>query len=57
MTLERWFINAFYHENYRDYLKARKSDYCKVQLEWTYFLDSLCKDGKITQSQYNNAVF
>lgn len=23
------------------------------ELEWSYFIDYLCKDGVITQSQYN----
>ena len=26
------------------------------ELEWSYFIDGLCKDGEITLSQYENWV-
>lgn len=57
MTLKRRFINECYNGNYKNYLKARKADYCKVQFEWSCFIDSLCKNGEITLRQYENATF
>lgn len=57
MTLKRRFINEYYNGNYKAYLRARKADYCKVQFEWSCFIDSLCKNGEITQRQYDNATF
>ena len=55
--LKRAFINTFYDGNYKEYLKAREADYCKVQFEWSYWVDLLCKDGEITQKQYDRAIF
>jgi len=57
MTIKSRFINEIYNGDYNAYRKARKDDYCKVQLEWSYFIDSLCKNGEITQKQYNNVTF
>ena len=45
MTIKRMFINEVYGGDYKKYLKARKDDYCKVQFEWSCFIDSLCKSG------------
>lgn len=56
MSLKRRFINEYYGSN-KEYLKARKDDYCKVQFEWSCFIDTLCKNGEITQKQYESAVF
>lgn len=56
-TLKRRFINEMYNGNYAAYLRARKQDYCKVQFEWSCWIDSLCKNGEITQKQYGNATF
>lgn len=59
MTLrevKRQFISCYYGTKSR-YLYARRKDYCKVQFEWSCFIDGLCKDGQITQKQYDNAVF
>lgn len=57
MTLKRRFINEIYDGDYKRYLRERKADYCKVQLTWAYYIDSLCKYGQITQAQYDRAVF
>lgn len=57
MTLKGRFINDFYNGDYGAYGKARKSDYCKVQFEWSCYIVSLCKSGENTQRQYNNATF
>ena len=57
MTIKRMFINDIYNGDYKKYLRARKADYCKVQFEWTCYIDYLCKSGIITQKQYNNATF
>jgi hypothetical protein len=57
ITLKRKFINEMYDGNYTAYLRARKQDYCKVQFEWSCWIDSLCKNGEITQKQYDNITF
>lgn len=57
MTLKGYFIQAVYNGDYGAYLKARNDDYCKVQFEWSCFIDSLCKAREITQRQYDNATF
>lgn len=46
-TLKRRFINEMYGD-YKSYLRARKDDYCKVQYEWSCWIDSLCKAGEIS---------
>lgn len=56
-TLKRHFINECYNGDYKAYLRARKADYCKVQLKWLYWIDSLCKNGEITQRQYDKVTF
>lgn len=59
MTLrqaKRLFIDAFYGSD-KEYRKARKDDYCKAQLAWSCFIDGLCKDGYITDKQYDLATF
>ncbi|MEG0471366.1 MAG: hypothetical protein RR588_03435 [Solibacillus sp.] len=57
MTLKGHFISEVYNGDYGAYRKARNTDYCKVQLEWSCFIDSLCKCGEITQCEYDNATF
>lgn len=57
MTLKRRFINEVYDGDYKRYLRERKEDYCKVQFAWSCYIDGLCKDGQITQKQYNRSVF
>lgn len=57
MTLKRQFMEEVYTGDYKAYLKTRKQDFCKVQFEWPCFIDSLCKNGIITQKQYENAIF
>lgn len=36
------------------YLSNGKYDYCTVQLMWTEYVDGLCKEGEITQKQFDN---
>ena len=55
-TLKRRFINEMYGD-YKSYLRARKDDYCKVQHEWSCWIDSLCKAGEISQKVYDRATF
>lgn len=57
MTLKGYFIQVVYNGDYGAYRKARNNDYCKVQFEWSCFIDSLGKAGEITQRQYDNATF
>jgi len=57
MTLKRRFVIEVFNSDYTAYLRARKDDYCKVQFQWSCFIDSLCKNGEITQSQYDRATF
>lgn len=54
--IKRLFVLEFYG-SMSAYKAARKNDYCKVQLEWSCFIDSLCRTGVITQAQYNSATF
>ena len=56
-TLKRRFINEMYDGDYGAYLKARKQDYCKVQFEWSCWMDSLCRNSEITLKQYENVTF
>lgn len=59
MTLretKRLFIQEYYGTE-KAYRKARKEDYCRVQFNWTCFMDSLCKQGLITEKQWNKATF
>jgi len=56
-TLRRRFIDEVFDGDYKTYLKARQDDYCKVQFEWSCWIDALCKDGEITQKQYEQATF
>lgn len=51
------FIQLFYNGDKQLYRKARKDDYCKVQLEWSTWLDGLAKSGEITQKQWEKALF
>lgn len=32
---------------------AKKKDYPAVQFDWSCYKDRLCKDGEITQKQYD----
>lgn len=57
MTLKRRFINEVYNGDYKKYLWERKADYCKVQLEWSIYIDCLCRNKEITLRQYQNATF
>jgi len=57
MTLKRRFINEIYGGNYQMYLRERKADYHKVHFEWSCYIDSLCKNGEISQRKYDNATF
>jgi hypothetical protein len=57
LSLKRQFINEVYNGDFTAYRHARKSDYCKAQFEWACWIDMLCKDGLITQKEYNNATF
>ena len=55
-TLKRRFINEVYGD-YKLYLRDRKDDYCKVQFEWSCWIDGLCKAGEISQKVYERATF
>ena len=37
--------------------KALKQDYLAVQASWEQYIDSLQRDGHITETQYNNWLF
>lgn len=51
------FILYYFGGDEKAYRKARRNDYCKVQFEWSCFIDSLCKNGEITPKQYDKATF
>ena len=55
--IKHMFIEACYDGDRGAYLRARRADYLKVQFEWSCFVDALCKDGTITQRQYDRALF
>ena len=55
--IKRAFIETYYNWDRGAYKKARNADYCKVQFEWSCYIDLLCKNGEITQRQYDNATF
>lgn len=57
ITLKTRFINEVYNGDKNAYLKARQDDYCKVQFEWSCWIDALCKNGEITQQHYERATF
>lgn len=48
------FVETYYPDNLRQALKA---DRLAVQTAWEVFIDSLCKNGDITQEQYDSWVF
>lgn len=54
--IKKLFIATCYNTR-GEYLSERKRDYCAAQLRWSCFVDYLCKDGQITQRQYDNATF
>lgn len=56
-TLKRRFINEVYEGDYRKYLQARRDDYCKVQYQWTCWMDALCKTGEISQKAWDKTTF
>lgn len=56
MTRKREFI-LLYYGNDKQYLRARKADYRKVQFNWSCWLDELRKSGEITQKEYDSATF
>lgn len=43
-------------ENLIDY-GHKHEQVSKVQFEWSCFIDSLCKNGEITQRQYDRVTF
>lgn len=53
---KRLFINEVYGTD-KKYRQARREDYYKVQFEWTCFIDTLCKDGQVSQRTWNTATF
>lgn len=50
------FIETYYQTS-KALHKALKTDRLAVQYEWECFVDSLCRDGNITQDQYNSWTF
>lgn len=55
--IKKLFIAEVYNGDKGEYLRARNADRCKVQFEWACFIDALCKNGEITQEQYERATF
>lgn len=50
------FIETYYGDE-KELKAALKQDWYAVQYEWEVFMDSLCKNGDITDEQYNTWVF
>lgn len=57
IDIKKAFIRDCFNGNKEAYKKARKDDYCKVQLEWAFYIDSLCRNGEITLKQYETVEF
>lgn len=60
MRLKKEFTKYFVQSYFGDESKlkaALKQDWYAVQYAWSIFIDSLCKNGEITQEQYNSWVF
>lgn len=57
MTMKQ--VNKEFVETYygcwEKFKEARKKDYCKVQYEWSCYIDELVKDGILTPRQWHNA--
>ena len=47
------FVEEFYKDKY-NLARARDNDAIKVNVEWGEFIDMLCKNGQITDRQYEN---
>lgn len=41
----------------KTFIQENKNDKIKVNTEYQWYLDSLCKSGLITQKQWQNASF
>lgn len=41
----------------KKFRQALKADWLAVQFDWSCFIDSLCKNGDITQQQYESWLF
>lgn len=54
---KRQFIMDVYGGDMNRYKAERRADYCKVQFEWTCYMDGLCKDGIISERVWDNATF
>ena len=39
---------------FKQFYSISKTDSIMNRLEWSYYTDSLCKDGRITLKQYEN---
>lgn len=50
------FIETYYGDE-KELCAALKQDWYAVQYTWEVFVDSLCKNGDITQEQYNTWTF
>ena len=46
------FTSEYYGDKY-NLKRAVANDYYTVQLEWSCFTDTLCRDGEITLKQYS----
>ena len=53
-TATKIFIETYYPNNLHEELRK---DYLAVHFNWECFIDSLCKNGDITQEQFNNWTF
>lgn len=43
-----------FKEEYKHFLIKNKNDKVAIRTEWNNFTDYLCKDGMISEWQYNN---
>lgn len=55
-TATHMFIEHYYGDLSKLH-EALKADWWAVQYAWSIFIDALCKNGEITQEQYNSWTF
>lgn len=55
--IKKIYIRDMYDGDRKAYLRDRRQDYCKAQFRWTCWMDAMCKNGVITQKQWDRATF
>lgn len=56
MEANHLFVKEYYGDH-KSFVKAVRDDYYKVQLEWSCYIDDLCREGVLTERQWQRATF